>query len=55
MDCVKHQNFLRSFLVNKFSVNGQFSQIFGCPAKKPVADHLQKVSSPGSSVKISAI
>ena len=54
----KTKNFLPNFLVRKFTVNPQFSQILGYLALKSVEtvpDHLQKIFSPGNSRRISAL
>ena len=47
MDCVKQKYFIPNFLVRKFSVNRQFSQIFGCLAQtsvETVPEHSRKLS-----------
>lgn len=56
VDCVKHKHFLPYFLVRKFLVDGDFSQIFRCISQKymeTVPDHLGKISSTENSVKTS--
>ena len=54
----KTKNVLSNFMMRKFTVNGQFSQIFGCLALKSVEavpNHLRKIFSPRNSGRISAL